>query len=123
MDDDKLKELFQNFNPELPSDSLFIARLRRSMNAVELVKERQAALRRKSRRAVAVAAVVGCLVGCMLTLICLWVGDCDFIVRLRIAGLTSEAIVVNYKAIGWGVIGIASVLTAMNAYEVALAKS
>ena len=38
-DDNKLKDLFASFEPELSSDAQFIARLERSMEAVEIIKK------------------------------------------------------------------------------------
>ena len=66
MEEDKLKDVFEGFDPELTSDSLFMSRLRRSMEAVEIVRERQAELRRRGCRAVVVAAITGCAVGIFL---------------------------------------------------------
>lgn len=38
MEDDKLKSLFNDFNPELSSDVMFMHRLQKSLNAAEIVK-------------------------------------------------------------------------------------
>ena len=38
MEDDKLKSLFSNFEPELSSDFLFMNKLQRNLNSVELIK-------------------------------------------------------------------------------------
>ena len=39
MEDDKLKSLFSNFEPELSSDFLFMNKLQRNLNSVELIKQ------------------------------------------------------------------------------------
>ena len=38
MEEDKLKDLFVNYNPELPSDFSFMTRLKHNLDQVELVK-------------------------------------------------------------------------------------
>ncbi len=41
MEEDKLKDIFKDFNPDLSSDSDFMSRLERSMKAVEIVKHQK----------------------------------------------------------------------------------
>ena len=62
MEEDKLKSLFAEFQPELSSDSLFMNRLERNMESVEIVKRRVEEMRARNRRAIAVAAIVGFIV-------------------------------------------------------------
>lgn len=120
MEEDKLKDIFEGFNPELTSDSLFMSRLRRGMEAVEIVSERQAELRRRGRRAVVVAAITGVAVGILLSLMLPWLGD--FVSRLSFNLPDGEAVSLNWTVIGWGIIGLASVLTSLNAYTISLAR-
>lgn len=120
MEEDKLKDIFEGFNPELTSDSLFMSRLRRGMEAVEIVRERQAELRRRGRRAVVVAAITGFAVGILLSLMLPWLGD--FVSRLSFNVPGGEAVSLNWAVIGWGIIGLASVLTSLNAYTITLAR-
>lgn len=76
MEDNQIKDLFSNFDPELSSGPLFISRLRHRLDAVELVRERIAAERRRSRRAILIAAISGIVAGMLMTLmfpvICSW---------------------------------------------------
>lgn len=44
MEDDKIRYLFDNFEPELPSSFQFINQLKKNMNAVEIVKQYNVAL-------------------------------------------------------------------------------
>lgn len=120
MEEDKLKDIFEGFNPELTSDSLFMSRLRRGMEAVEIVRERQAELRRRGSRAVVVAAITGFAVGILLSLMLPWLGD--FVSRLSFNVPGGEAVSLNWTVIGWGIIGLASVLTSLNAYTITLTR-
>lgn len=120
MEEDKLKDIFEGFNPELTSDSLFMSRLRRGMEAVEIVRERQTELRCRGRRAVVVAAITGFAVGILLSLMLPWLGD--FVSRLSFNLPGGEPVSLNWSVIGWGIIGLASVLTSLNAYTISLAR-
>lgn len=64
----RLRELFDSYGPRLTSDFVFMQRLERNLDAVELVKSRNEATLRRSRRAVLVALLVGFTAGCLLTL-------------------------------------------------------
>ena len=120
MEEDKLKDLFEEFQPELTSDSLFMARLQKSMNAVEIVRQRQAETRRRGRLAVIVAAATGFAVGALLCLLLPYLGD--FVSEMSFSAPGLEAVKVNRQLIVWSVIGLASVLTSLNAYHLTLAR-
>lgn len=90
------------------------------MEAVEIVRERQAELRRRGSRAVVVAAITGFAVGILLSLMLPWLGD--FVSRLSFNLPGGEAVSLNWTVIGWGIIGLASVLTSLNAYTITLAR-
>lgn len=63
MEDDKLKELFQNFKPHNDADDTFMTRLRERLDTVELIRGTRAAERKRQRLALAVSALVGFLAG------------------------------------------------------------
>ena len=69
MDDDKIKQLFDSFNPQMPPADDFMAELERNMNSVEVIYEQTMALARRRRRAAVLAALVGVAVGVVLTLL------------------------------------------------------
>lgn len=75
MDNDNLKELFGNFNPDLSSGSDFIARLQQRMDTIEMVRQYNAELRRRNRIAVMIAALAGFIMGVVLTLLMPLIGD------------------------------------------------
>ena len=121
MEDDKLKSLFSNFEPELSSDFLFMNKLQRNLNSVELIKQHTAEVRSRSRKAVAIAAFVGFIVGFLFSLSLPYLTDAISNWQLT---LPSESVMNvfanNFTIIAWLVIGGTSVFAALNSYEVSL---
>lgn len=121
MEDDKLKKLFSDFEPELSSDLRFMDTLRRNLNSVEIIKRHTAEVRARNKAAVAVAAAVGFIVGFLfsLSLPILSAAVSDWQARLPGASML-YALADNFTVIAWLVIGGTSVLAAINTYEVSL---
>ena len=121
MEDDKLKSLFSNIEPELSSDFLFMNKLQRNLNSVELIKQHTAEVRSRSRKAVAIAAIVGFIVGFLFSLSLPYLTDAVSNWQLT---LPSESVMDvfanNFTIIAWLVIGGTSVFAALNSYEVSL---
>ena len=94
MEEDKLKDIFKDFNPDLSSDSDFMSRLERSMKAVEIVKHQNAETHRRSKRAIVWAALAGFVAGIVMTIlqpyIFKWLGGLDF--TISIPSVTTVAI-------------------------------
>lgn len=116
MEDKQLKDIFNKFDPELPSDFSFLSRLQQNLDAVDMVKQENQALRRRSRMAVAVAAAVGVIVGSLLTLLMPFLGDwmSTIVIPDRIA------IAIDYKIVGLMLMAAVSVVSAVNTYEIAM---
>lgn len=121
MEDDKLKSLFSNFEPELSSDFLFMNKLKRNLNSVELIKQHTVEVRSRSRKAVAIAAIVGFIVGFLFSLSLPYLSEAVSNWQLT---LPSESVVNvfanNFTIIAWLVIGGTSVFAALNSYELSL---
>lgn len=118
-EDDKIKDLFSDFQPELStSDGDFLAQLRRSMAAVELVRRQHLARRRDSRKALAVAALTGFAVGVIFTLLIPFVGDC-----ISTFSISSVTVTIDYGILCRFMAATASCLTAINACRLALGKN
>ena len=121
MEDDKLKSLFSNFEPELPSDFLFMNKLQRNLNSVELIKQHTVEVRSRSRKAVAIAAIVGFIVGFLFSLSLPYLSEAVSNWQLT---LPSESVMNvfanNFTIIAWLVIGGTSVFAALNSYELSL---
>lgn len=121
MEDDKLKSLFSNFEPELSSDFLFMNKLKRNLNSVELIQQHTVEVRSRSRKAVAIAAIVGFIVGFLFSLS---LPDLSEAVSNWQLTLPSESVMNvfanNFTIIAWLVIGGTSVFAALNSYELSL---
>ena len=119
MEDDKLKSLFTNFEPELSSDFKFMNKLQRNLNSVELVKQHIAEVRSRSKKAVLIAVIVGFIVGFLFSLSLPYLIDAVSNWQLT---LPSESILntfaKNFTIIAWLVIGGTSVFAAINTYEI-----
>lgn len=68
MNDDKLKDIFAGFNPEISDSANFMSRLSRNLELAEIARQRIEATRRRSKRAVVIAAIAGFCGGVMSTL-------------------------------------------------------
>ena len=121
MEDDKLKSLFSNFEPELSSDFLFMNKLQRNLNSVELIKQHTVEVRSRSRKAVVIAAIVGFIVGFLFSLSLPYLSEAVSNWQLT---LPSESVMNvfanNFTIIAWLVIGGTSVFAALNSYELSL---
>lgn len=121
MEDDKLKSLFSNFEPELSSDFQFMNRLQQNLNSVEIIRQHTAEVRSRSRKAVAIAAVVGFIVGFLFSLSLPYLSDAVSNWQLTLPGESAlNTIANNFTTIAWLIIGGTSVLTALNSYELSL---
>ncbi len=121
MEDDKLKSLFSNFEPELSSDFQFLNKLQRNLNSVEIIKRHAAEVRSHNKKAVAIAAVVGFIVGFLFSLSLPYLSNAVSDWQLT---LPDESMINtfanNFTIIAWLVIGSTSVLAAINTYEVSV---
>ena len=120
MDEDKIKDLFQNFQPELSSDTLFLAGLKKHMEAVELVKRHAAAARRRNRLAVAVAALSGFVTGVIFTLLMQLLGDRAASIEFSLPSIPAFSF--DRQIIAWTIMAALSVTMAINAYEITLSR-
>lgn len=120
MEEEKITDLFSNFQPELSSSFGFMTKLKRTMEAVEIVKQHNSTLRKRNRVAVAVAAVSGFLMGVVLTLLLPLIRECFSTLDMPLLQFSGFA--VDYIILWWMVVAAACVLTAINAYEIAMAK-
>lgn len=122
MEDNDIKKLFNAFDPELPSDFDFMSKLQHRLELMEMIKHEQLAMQRRNRMAVLIAAMAGFVMGVVLTLLyplaAEWLRSIDFGQPSAdlAAGLSA------YNFIAWGLLATLSGVTALNAYEIALAK-
>ena len=122
MEDDKIKDLFKEFDPELSSSFQFMTKLKRNMEAVEIVRQYNASVKRRNKLAVAIAATCGFAMGVLTTwllpFITGWLASLNFTVSLHKAG----DMTLDFGYLGWLLIAGVSVMTALSAYEIMLAR-
>ena len=122
MEDEKIKSLFSNFEPELPSDFGFMSELQRKLDAVEAIKQHAEELKARNRKAVAIAALVGFVVGFLFSLSLPYLSD--WVARWQMSLSESSllySLTGNFNVVIWTVIGATSVFAAVNSYEVSMA--
>ena len=121
MDDDKIKDLFGNFDPELSSDSLFMSRLQRNMDRVEFVHRHNAEQRSRNKKAVAIAAFIGFLIGSLFSLTLPYLGDALESMHLERPDSQFISFMSQYYlTLGLLIVGATSVFAAVNAYDLSL---
>ncbi|MCM1142590.1 MAG: hypothetical protein NC453_28805 [Muribaculum sp.] len=122
MEDDKIKDLFSNFQPELSSSFQFMTKLQKNMETVEILKQHNAALKKRNKLAVAIAAVSGFVMGVIMTLLFPLIGDWVSTFNISIPRLQVSAITIDYSFVAWIVMAGVCIITALNGYEIAMAK-
>lgn len=130
MEEDKIRDLFAGFNPGLSDADSFMERVTRGLDAVEVVRERQAVMRRRQRRALGVAAFIGMFVGIGLTMLYIHVADSiaalhlpDMAWIVRDFGMPVETrqIAVDLRIPTLLLFAAAASMTAVNAYTFSMA--
>lgn len=63
MEDDKLKQIFSDYDPHLSPDVIFMSRLEQNLRSVEFIKERTNTAIRRNKAAMLIACAVGFIAG------------------------------------------------------------
>ncbi|MCM1028595.1 MAG: hypothetical protein NC342_03475 [Pseudoflavonifractor sp.] len=121
-DDVKIRQLFADFNPPMTSGDRFMERLRGSIDAVEEVRQQAAAIRRRSRIAVSVAAVTGFITGVLLTLLMPLLGDMVTSVDLSRPIFHVSRLSIDWHMLAWLASAAVSVVMAINAYDITMSR-
>lgn len=122
MEDDKFKEIFKEFNPELSSSFQFMTKLKKNMETVEIVKQYTSAQKKRNKIAVALAGICGFAMGVILTLLYPIIEDRLASFRLTLPTWQASSLTLDFSYIGWMLVAGASVLTALSVYEIALIR-
>lgn len=121
MEDDKLKSLFSNFEPDMSSDFQFMNKLQKSLNSVEIIRQHTAEVRTRSKKAVAIAAVVGFIVGFLFSLSLPYLNEAVSNWQLTLPHESIlNSLANNFTTIAWLIIGGTSVIAALNSYDISL---
>ena len=122
MEDDKLRELFSNFQPELSPSFQFTTKLQKKMEAVEIVKQHNATLRKRNRLAVAIAALCGFIMNMVLYLIFPLINNSASSLSIPSPYLLLNSITIDSSFVVWIVMAVISVIITRNVYEIASSK-
>lgn len=122
MEDDKLRSLFNDFQPELSSSFQFMTKLQKNMDMVEILKQHDIALKRRNKLAVVIAAVSGFVMGVILTLLFPLIGNWVSTFSISLPHIHISSLTIDYSLVAWIVMAGVCIITALNAYEIALAK-
>jgi hypothetical protein len=122
MEDEKLKELFTDFQPEMSSSLQFMAKLQKNMERVEILKQHNLAIKKRNKLAVCIAAAIGFLTGVILTLLFPLIGSWVSTFSISLPHLHISSLTIDYSFVGWIIMAATCIITAINAYEIALVK-
>lgn len=121
MEDDKLKDLFVNFKPELSSDFSFLTKLKNNLEQVELIKQHNEEIAARRKKAVAIAACAGFVVGFLFSLALPYLGNAMENIQVSLpTGIFLKMIMDNYLIAAWLIIGAATVLISLNVYDISM---
>lgn len=121
MEEDKLKDLFVNYMPELPSDFSFITRLKHNLDQVEMIRQHNIEVATKRKKAGAIAACVGFIVGFLFSLALPYIGNVMLNLQSSLPSDTIfKTIADNYLTIAWLIIGATTVFISLNTYDLSL---
>ena len=122
MEDNDLKKLFSDFDPELPSDFNFMSKLQHRLELMDMIKHEQLAMQRRNRMAVLIAAMAGFVMGVVLTLLYPVAAEWLQTFNFRQSASYLPIGITAYNFIAWALMATLSGVTALNVYEIALAK-
>lgn len=127
-DDAAIRDLFAAFNPPLSSDSRFMDSLGRKLETLDSVRAETALQKRRSRRALAIAAMAGFIAGFICALLLPYVTAAigslaTHLLPTALPGTLSSNISVWISTLSWLTAGLISVFIALSAYDLTLSIS
>lgn len=121
METDKIKDLFKNYEPELTSDFVFMNKLKRNLDSVEIIHQRNAQLKSKNTIALIIAASIGFLVGFLFSYTIPYL--CRFISYFQekmVSDIEIMFITDNSLIFSWLMFGIVTVFATIQAYNISI---
>lgn len=120
--DDNIKKLFEDFNPELSSRLDFMARLERNLDAVEIVKQHNSASHKAGRRIAVMSGLAGVVVGLLLAMVMPYLRSA--LVHMASGGeygIDVGVIEVLATVGAYCVVGLISIFVSVSTYNIAFA--
>ncbi len=123
MEEDKeLEQLFAGYEPDMLSDTDFMARLEQGMKAIDAIRCQVADGRRRNRKAVVIAALTGFVSGSTLTAAVPYLVDAiAHWQQSQPASAFADLIAGNTAALAWAAVAAATIAVSVNVYELSLA--
>lgn len=122
MEDEKLRSLFSDFEPEMADDGDFMARLEQGMKAVDAVRQDIAREKASHRRSLVVALAAGFIAGCVFSTLVPYLTAAVATLLLTLpdwgASLPSGTIA---PAMAWLAVAATSTIVGLNAYDLTAA--
>lgn len=122
MEDEKLKELFSDFRPNLSPDSCFMSKLQDSLEKVELVKQHNIELKNRNKKAVTAAAIAGFISGVLFTLLLPYTDSFAQNFEISMPQFGSSTMFLSYDCLKWIIGAFLSVASALTAYDITTAR-
>lgn len=121
MDDEKIRNIFINYRPEISSDFKFMKKLEQNLNSVEIIRQHNAEIKAKNRKAVVIAAIAGFIVGFFFSMSLPYLENFIAEWELTLPDKSVMKVLADYfMLIAWIIIGAATVFTSLNTYEAVL---
>lgn len=121
MEDKDLQQLFRNFNPEISSSDAFMSNLKRGMDVIEMLRAQNLALKKRNRKAIAIAAACGFVMGVIMTLLFPYVSGWMATLSITLP-LSPSLPTISTDVLIWFFMAAVCIITTLNIYEIALAK-
>ncbi|MCM1349511.1 MAG: hypothetical protein NC338_08880 [Firmicutes bacterium] len=122
MNDENIKQIFRNYNPELTPATDFISKLEKNLDMIEAVRQQNIQLKKHNKLAVAIAAICGFIVGTIFALLLPLVGGYLSTLTINEPVIFSASTMISPVTIAWILTALTSIITSVNAYEIAMAK-
>ena len=121
MEEDKLKDLFKSYDPELSSSRVFLERLERNLNVVELIHRDNASVLKRNRIAVAIASVAGFITGVVFSLLLPYIEVfVNYLLSSLLSAFRLPDVLYGNQVVSWLLVGAISVLVGLNTYTITL---
>lgn len=119
MEDNKLKDLFAKFEPDLSSSTSFMSKLQNNLDQVEIVRQHNAHISANRKKAIVIAACIGFIVGILFSSALPYINTIIMNLQPTVPSYSLlKPLTDNYlKVLTWGLIAGTTALISLNAYN------
>ena len=121
--DSKIKNILADYTPELTSDRLFMARLERNMQTVELLKAQLERNHKNHRKAVIAAGFTGFLFGIIVTIFYPLIAECVENIGYMLGFANADIIKGYQNLVAWILICVVGCVMTFTAYDLTLSPT